>query len=132
MSHFYDDRYQSGEYYWGKQPSSLCYRVLQILPPAEKRTLIDIGCGEGRNAIFFARNGYVVTGFDLSAVGIKKAGDWANELDLSIELFQADVTQYRLQVQYDILFSSGTLQYIPKERREELFGHYKESRSRSR
>ena len=126
MSHFYDDKYDSNEFFWGKQPSSMCHRVLQVLPPVGKRTLLDIGCGEGRNAIFFARNVYVVTGFDLSAIGIRKARDWADEFNLSIELFQADLTQYRLQVQYDILFSSGTLQYIPGEKRNELLSHYKE------
>ncbi len=126
MAQFYDDKYHSREFYWGKQPSSMCHRVLQVLPPVGKRTLLDIGCGEGRNAIFFAQNVYVVTGFDLSAVGIEKAGDWANELKLSIELFQADVNRYRLNEPFDILFSSGTLQYIPEEKRKELISHYKE------
>ena len=66
MPTVYDERYGSGGYYWGKQPSAMCYRVLQILPPDRSLKLLDIGCGEGRNAIFFARNGYQVTGFDLS------------------------------------------------------------------
>ena len=33
--------------------------------------MLDIGCGEGRNAIFFARNGYDVTAFDLEKDGVE-------------------------------------------------------------
>ena len=104
----------------------MCYRVLQLLPPDGKRSLLDIGCGEGRNAIFFARNGYRVTGFDVSSAGIERTGNWAAELNLSIELSQADLNNYRLQSSYDIIFSSGTLHYIPEEMRMEIISQYKE------
>ncbi len=30
------------------------------------------GCGEGKDAVFLARNGYIVTAFDLSETGIEK------------------------------------------------------------
>ena len=39
-------------------------------PPEQPLKLLDIGCGEGRNAVFFARNGYNVTAFDISEKGI--------------------------------------------------------------
>ena len=33
--------------------------------------------------------------------------------------------EYRLQDYYDILFSTGTLQYIPEESRKDILGNYK-------
>jgi tellurite methyltransferase len=126
MSTDYDEKYGSEDYYWGKQPSSMCYKVLQILPPERSLRLLDIGCGEGRNTIFFARNGYHVSGFDLSIEGVNKTREWADQLSLSVEVFQADVIQHVLQDRYDVLFSAGTLQYIPKELREDILANYKE------
>ena len=40
-------------------------------------TALDIGMGEGRNAIFLAAQGWEVTGFDISDVGVKLAREAA-------------------------------------------------------
>jgi hypothetical protein len=32
MTNIYDNRYKAAEYYWGKQPSESCYRVLALRP----------------------------------------------------------------------------------------------------
>lgn len=125
MSKYYNEKYGSNELYWGKQPSSTARIFLQKFPPHENQTLIDIGCGEGRDSIFFARNGYQVTGFDYSAEGIKKSIAWAEELNLSIDFFQADINGYRLEKPYDVLFASGALHYIPQHLRKEIISNYK-------
>lgn len=43
-----------------------------MFPPDEPLKLLNIVCGEGRNAVFFARNGHLATAFDLSKVGVEK------------------------------------------------------------
>lgn len=126
MSVYYDEKYQSEGRFWGEQPNSLAYKVLEILPPGDSTRLLEIGCGEGRDLVFFARNGYVVTGFDLSIEGVRKTEQWAGELNLSADVFQASLNEYRLQDQFDVVYSSGTLQYISPELREEIITNYKE------
>ena len=125
MSKFYDDKYSSEELYWGKQPSSIARILFQKYPPQEDQTLLDIGCGEGRDSVFFARNGYLVTGFDSSAEGVRKSIALAEEQRLSVEFFQADINKYRLQDFYDVVFASGALHYIPPPSREEILSNYK-------
>ena len=125
MSKFYDDKYTAEESYWGKQPSSIARILFQRHLPEEGQKLLDVGCGEGRDSIFFARNGYLVTGFDSSAEGVKKSLARADELRLSIEFFQADINEYRLQDFYDVVFSSGALHYIPVALRDEILSNYK-------
>jgi tellurite methyltransferase len=125
MSRFYDDKYSAEESYWGQLPSSIARLFFQKHLPKEGQKLLDVGCGEGRDSVFFARNGYQVTGFDASAEGVRKSQAWADESGLSIELFQADINQYRLEDFYDVVFSSGALHYIPQPLREEVLANYK-------
>lgn len=125
MDNPYDKRYDQQEYYWSVKPSVICFEVLKILPPDKHLKLLDIGCGEGRNAIFFARNGYDVTAFDSSAKGVKKTELLAEMTSVKINVFQADINEFRLNEKFDVLFSTGVLHYIPKELRSELFENYK-------
>ena len=43
---------------------------MRIKPPVKPYKVIDIGCGEGKDAVFLARNGYDVTAFDVSEQGL--------------------------------------------------------------
>ncbi len=122
----YDERYAAEEYYWGAKPSAICQRVLQLLPPERPLSLLDIGCGEGRNAVYFARNGYGVTAFDLSAAGVAKTERLAEMAEAPITVLQADMNEHRLGQDFDILFSTGVFHLIPRTLREEIFGHYKQ------
>jgi len=125
MATEYDDRYRSTTSYWGQRPSQLALSVLEIMPPETHLRLLDIGCGEGQNAVFFARNGYEVTAFDLSSVGVEKTCRRAAEAGVALHAFQADLVTFRLMEEYDVIFSSGTLHYIPDALRAEVFGNYK-------
>lgn len=126
MNNPYDERYDRPGYYWGKTPSQTCYRVLQLLPPERPLKLLDIGCGEGRNAVFFARNGYHVTAFDTSPTGVEKTKQLAADIGVRIEAFVADINDFRLAEPFDVLFSTGVLHYVPSERRQELLANYRE------
>jgi len=126
MSNIYDDIYKQEEYYWGFKPAPTCFKVLQALPPVKKLKLLDIGCGEGRNAVFFARNGYDVTAFDLADAGVEKTRKLADKTGVNVKVFKANINEYRLTDKFDIIFSVGTLHYIPKECREEIIANYKD------
>lgn len=125
MSKYYDAKYDAEDFFWGKQPSSIARILFQKHLPREGQGLLDIGCGEGRDSVFFARNGYRVRGFDSAVEGVTKASEWAKELGLSIDFFQADINEYRLQEPYDVVYASGALQYIPSNLRDEILSNYK-------
>lgn len=125
MKNIYEDLYKTDEYYWSVVPSYTCYKVLELMPPVKKFKLLDIGCGEGKNSVFFARNGYDVTAFDLAASGVEKTKNLAERIGVSIHVFQADLNEYRLTEKFDILFSNGVLHYVPESLRKELFENYK-------
>lgn len=121
----YEEEYVTPEYYWGLKPNSDCYKVLELMPPTKHLKLLDIGCGEGKDSVFFARNGYDVTAFDISDAGIEKTKRLADKVGVNVKVFKADISDFRLSTQFDILFSSGVLHYIKPEYRKEIFDNYK-------
>ena len=127
----YDERYAGQEYYWGKRPSDICDSVIEIVAP---RTgflprLLDLGCGEGRNAIHFARHGFDAVGLDLSLPGLEKTRRYASEAGVHVETIHADIVDYELEDLCDVIFSTGALQYLPRELRARRFQHYKDHTS---
>jgi len=123
----YDAKYAGTEYYWGKKPSPICYKVLEMNQMEKQLSLFDIGCGEGRNAVFFARNGYNVTALDLSVNGVNKTKAYAELIGITINVFEASLLDYRIDKNYDVLFSSGVLQYIPEEKRKTIIENYQKN-----
>ncbi len=123
---YYDDRYKEDEYFWGLKPNDTCLDIMKIKPPVKPLKVLDIGCGEGKDAVFFARNGYRVTAFDLSADGVEKGKRLAEKYGVDVNFFQADLNDYRLSEDYDIIFSSGVFDYMKPELREEITAHLKE------
>lgn len=120
----YGSRYNQEDYYWGLEPSGMCYEVMKLLPPIRPLRVLDIGCGEGKDAVFFARNGYEVTAFDIAQSGLDKAQRLADAYGVQINLVQADLLSFRPDGEYDIVFSSGVLHYIPERLRAEIFHYY--------
>lgn len=127
----YDQRYASQEYYWGRKPSAICDRIIEIMRPSPdfRPKLLDLGCGEGRNAIYFAKHGFEVVGLDLSLPGLEKTRRYAEEVGVQVETIHADIVTYELEDIYDVIFSTGTLQYLPPEVRDQRFQNYKEHTS---
>lgn len=83
----YDKRYDTADYYWGITPNNLCYEIMKMRPPVKPLKVLDIGCGEGKDAVFLARNGYVVTAFDLSEAGIEKGKKLAEKCNTHVDFF---------------------------------------------
>ncbi len=127
----YDKLYARQEYYWGKKPSKMCDNVIEIIRPNPnfRPRLLDLGCGEGRNAVYFAQHGFDVYGLDASLLGLKKTRRYAKEAGVQVKTIQADITSYKIADTYDVIFSTGVLQYLPPEVREQRFQNYKDSTS---
>jgi tellurite methyltransferase len=123
----YDERYAGEEFYWGKEPSSMCARVVEMMQPDAgfRPRLLDLGCGEGRDIVYFARHGFEAVGLDLSSVGLAKARRYAEEAGVHVGTIHADIVEYEIEETYDVIFSTGTLQFLPPEVRERRFENYK-------
>lgn len=121
----YEKRYNSEEYYWGVKPSFMCLRLIELMPPVKPLTVLDIGCGEGKDAVFLARCGYKVSAFDVTEAGIAKTKKLAEKAGVQVDAFRANVLDFRLENDFDILFSSGVFHLIKPDLRESIFENYK-------
>ena len=90
----WDERYNSDEYAYGKEPNHFLAKNYQNIP---KGKVLSLAEGEGRNAVFLAKQGYSVTAVDASKVGLKKAEDLAKENEVEIELIHADLAEFDIQ-----------------------------------
>jgi SAM-dependent methyltransferase len=88
----WDQRYSGPDLVWGAGPNRFVAEELAALPPGRA---IDLGTGEGRNAIWLAERGWRVTAVDFSAVGLARAARLAAERGVSVEWVQADLLDYQ-------------------------------------
>lgn len=122
----YEEYYRHNDFYWGTTPNSLALNILRFIYPTKPLKLLEIGCGEGRDAIFFTRNGFDVTAFDISETGINKAKQLAIKSRVNVNFFQSDLKNFKPAETYDVIYSSGVLHHITDEFKEELFNYYKD------
>lgn len=123
----YDEVYRQSGFYWGQEPNSLCRQAATHFEPGSipGKRAIDLGTGEGRDIIHLARQGFQVTGVDISRPGLDKAERWADEDGLSVQTHCESLLTFRLTEPYDLVYSSGTLTFLPAHLRADAFANYK-------
>lgn len=107
-----DAEYRKEGFHWGLNPSSAVKNILHL---KSQGTVLDIGVGEGRNALFLAQNGFAVTGIDISEEGIKKFTQEAQKRGLHVHGIVADITTAELE-KYDVILAINLLQFLTKEK----------------
>ena len=78
----------------------------------EDARVLDVGCGQGRDALFIARLGHRVLGVDLSANGIAGMTAAASAEGLQIDGVVADITGYRPDGVFDVVVIDRTLHML--------------------
>jgi len=111
----WDRRYAGSELLWSAEPNRFLVAEVAALAPARA---LDLACGEGRNAVWLARQGWRVTAVDFSEVAIDKARRLAGALEVEVEWLVADLLQYRLPPEAFELVILFYLQVPAGERRQ--------------
>ena len=89
----WDERYSAEEYAYGTAPNEFLLEKFSGIP---KGKVLSLAEGEGRNAVFLAKQGYAVTAVDSSLVGLNKARKLAQENGVTVEFIHADLADYDL------------------------------------
>jgi 2-polyprenyl-3-methyl-5-hydroxy-6-metoxy-1,4-benzoquinol methylase len=110
----WDDRYAARELVWSAEPNRFLVEQCADLPVGR---VLDLAAGEGRNAIWLARQGWRATAVDFSAVGLDKGRQIAAREGVSVDWRVADVTTYQPQPHAFDLVIVFYLQLQPAQRR---------------
>ncbi len=127
MSVKYDTYYAEGADALGP-PTARLVKLLQgeLRAPSD---VLDVGCGQGRDAVWLAKAGHHVVGFDVSTVGIGQLKDLITQLDLSITAEVADLESFQTDLQFDCLLFDRTLHMVTTDVRiagfKRLLGYLK-------
>jgi SAM-dependent methyltransferase len=111
----FTERYARGETPWDSgKPSEELLRVLDA-GKLTGRTVLEIGCGTGTNAVELARRGFQVTAMDIVDEAIQAARKKASEAKVTVDFRVADVLKDDLGGPYDILFDRGVYHCVRTE-----------------
>ena len=103
-------RFGSEDSYLGDRPSPFLAREIgRIKRLAPGKNALDIACGEGRNSIYLALQGFRVTAMDISDVGIAKGKIRAEEAGVVVDFRQADLNGYKIIEKFDLIINFNFL-----------------------
>jgi SAM-dependent methyltransferase len=88
----WDERYAGDELVWTSTPNQFLVSEVLGLPPGRA---VDLACGEGRNAVWLAEQGWKVTGVDFSPVGLAKAQRFAALRNVEATWVESALQQWR-------------------------------------
>ncbi|MES0882452.1 class I SAM-dependent methyltransferase [Roseibium sp. SCP14] len=118
MAFDYDALYRKAPHALGKPTKAFC-EFFETYPKKGAR-ILDVGCGQGRDALFIARLGHLVTGVDLAPAGILDLLEEAKREGLSIKGFVTDIVDYDPVGLFDVIVIDRTLHMLDREPRREV------------
>ena len=78
---------------------------------------VEFGCGEGRNAIYMAKQGIKVTAYDLSSVAIENAKKIMADVGVHVNFVCKDVIKSNIMDKVDFVYDSGMFHHLSPHRR---------------
>ena len=120
---FWNSKFSKADFFYGLNPNEFLASNIELLNNHKK--LLCLGEGEGRNAIFFAKNRFDVSAIDASNLGLEKLQNRAKEENLDIKTICMDLNFWKADEKYDVIVASYLHMY--KDEREELFKKIEES-----
>ena len=100
---YWEQKYSGDGYEPDRSPSALLTEWLDDRPPG---SALDLACGTGRNALYLAGKGYAVSAVDSSPRAIGLAEQAARKEGLKINWIVADLDDYAIREQYDLIVIS--------------------------
>lgn len=91
--------------------------IEKLIPVESFPELLDLGCGRGRHSLYLAKNGYTVTGIDLSLQAIRTAREKASKAGLENIRFEVRDMRYPMEAEFDAVINLFT-----------TFGYFKTER----
>ena len=114
----YDKQYKTEVYLFGlPYPEFEAFVAKHVVKGG---TALDLGCGQGRDALMLADYGYVVTGVDSSHVGVSQMVERANARGGVVHGVVDDLYAYPLTESFDLIVLDSILHFGKADKKKEL------------
>lgn len=94
-------------------PSPEFNDVVTLLPPGSRA--LDLGCGDGRHALYLARFGFHVTAIDTSTAGVAKLAHRAEAEGLPMVTRVEDMREFVFDQDFDLMVAHGSMQMVERD-----------------
>jgi SAM-dependent methyltransferase len=115
-------KYASPEFLWSTDPNRFLVAEVEGLQPGRA---LDLACGEGRNAVWLAEQGWRVTAVDFSEIALAKAERLAESRGVAVEWIAADLLDYRPPGTFDLV--AVLYLQLPRDDRRLVLGRAREA-----
>jgi tellurite methyltransferase len=106
-------------YIWGKTPSGFAREIADRLSAGSR--VLDLGCGEGRDSVYFAARGFEVTGLDVSPEALAKGRRLAEEREVQVQWLCRSMLDAPVAGRFDLVYSCGSVHHLRRPDRSRLF-----------
>ncbi|GAB7192587.1 hypothetical protein NUM3379_32960 [Kineococcus sp. NUM-3379] len=86
----WDERYGASDRIWSGEPNGALVAETTDLPPGRA---LDVGCGEGADAVWLARRGWRVTALDVSGIALERARRHADDAGVEVGWVHAGLVE---------------------------------------
>ncbi len=116
---WYEKRWSLNKSYGGEKkiPNNEVVKFIKTIKKSNQhKKVLDLGCGEARHAIAFAKEGFETYGLDFSKNAIKKAKENARKANVSIKFSVGNGIKPPYQENsFDVVLDAGFLHHIKKK-----------------
>ncbi|HEY0003065.1 MAG TPA: class I SAM-dependent methyltransferase [Actinoplanes sp.] len=96
----WDARYAESDRIWSGNPNVALVAEVAGLTPGR---VLDLGCGEGADAVWLAKQGWQVTAVDISGVALSRAAEHAAEAGVAVDFQQHNLEQTFPAGEFDLI-----------------------------
>lgn len=111
VSNPYNKHYEKEAYFGEPYPGLVDF----FMNYPERKVVLDLGCGQGRDALFLGRIGYRVIGVDISDVGIQQLNFAAQKERLQVKGLVADIYSFGITDEYDMVLLDSIFHFYKND-----------------